>query len=237
MKHLKQGVAVLLAALLAVPGLPVFAAESVTSGDYDSGEAAEERPVEAVLEEGVTFGITNAWLDSGKTYIYTYQQREQGSGLSFVWNCERYENGVADTETKFYDLAATHGDFGNFVSEARPNAVPKATGGVSNIYRGAYVLKSAGVQEELQALYDGTVVNAFDGTTYNALLWVFDNMYIAGEDSLEEFLNRIPCQDNFGGRRELLYRAYWNRQGSLCRNQMLRWFSKWQSGTLPIMKK
>ena len=157
--------------------------------------------VQAAIKDGYTFGINAYRTDKlGDKYAYTFSTN---NGLKYIWNVQKFNNGIANENETFYCLAQGYGDFGNaFVSQATPGNYPNVskTPSISpSSYSGAYRLKDTGVQNTLNSLYQGTSVKAFNETTYNGLLWIFDNMYIKEED-LTEFLNKIPCtyDANFG---------------------------------------
>ena len=150
-------------------------------------------------ESGYNFGIKAERADSTGRYIYTFQPSTQGSNLRYIWNVQQYNNGIANSSKVFYCLAQGYGDFGNFTSQAMPNQVPTASGGISNsTYSGPYRLKDTGVVTTLKNLYNGKSVVAFNEDKIHGLVWILDNMYIPGEDNKETFLKKIKLVDENG---------------------------------------
>ncbi|MBR3672760.1 MAG: Cys-Gln thioester bond-forming surface protein, partial [Clostridia bacterium] len=125
-------------------------------------------------------------------YIYSFQSRNNGE--EYIWNVQRKEGGIAITDEIYYCLAHGYGDFSQFNSNVI--GTPVEVGGDSaSSYTGAYNLKENGVIDTIRNVYNGTNGNTLTGTKYNSILWVLDHMFINGEDSLEEFLTKIPWED------------------------------------------
>ena len=144
------------------------------------------------------FGISPSRSEASDNYVYTFQP-STGSSLKYIWNVQPYTNETPiTTDEVFYCLAQGYGDFGNFSSSANVNQVPITIGGTSpSTYSGPIRLKDANQLQAIRTFYTGNSrVTAFNEDTVHGLVWLLDNMYIAGEDNKTTFLSKINCTDD-----------------------------------------